>query len=54
MVRGHAKQVAREKHDAKAADKLKSTKREGAEVRKTINALFSSFLTKKNLPSSVE
>ncbi len=32
MVRGHAKQVARERHDAKAADKAKSTKRDSNEV----------------------
>ena len=32
MVRGHAKQVARDRHDAKAAEKLKSQKRDGSEV----------------------
>jgi ribosomal silencing factor RsfS len=32
MVRGHAKAVAQERNQAKAAEKAKSVKREGGEV----------------------
>ncbi len=32
MVRGHAKAVAQERHNAKAAEKAKSIKRDGSEV----------------------
>lgn len=34
MVRGHAKAVAQDRNQAKAAEKAKSAKRDGSEVEK--------------------
>ena len=36
MVRGHAKEVAQQRNAAKQADKAKSVKRDGNEVRNMI------------------